>query len=92
MFEPGSVTLRSSGTPTGLTTVTFSSSLSCGTAYTVALTLTSDSNLSGSSGWGYIAGQSKVSGGFSVLLNSSGGTAFNAPAGTTVDWIATCNQ
>jgi hypothetical protein len=60
--------------------------------YTVSITITSDTNFTASSGWGYLAGITKTTTGFTILLNSSAGAAFNAPASTTVDWIAIPNN
>jgi hypothetical protein len=90
-LRAGAVTLRSSGTPAGITAVTFTSGMTCGASYTVSLTLTSSTSFSNNT-WGYGAATSKTATGFSILLNTSGGSAFNAPAGTTMDWIATCSQ
>jgi hypothetical protein len=81
------VTLRSSGTPTGQTAVTFSGALS-DTNYTVVYSITSDTD------WGaqhidwYIAVTSKSTTGFTFLLNKPDGNPVNAPASTTVDWAA----
>jgi hypothetical protein len=40
----------------------------------------------------YIYVTSKTASGFTFVLNTSNGTATNAPAGSTVDWIALPTQ
>ena len=80
------MTLRSSGTPTGQTTVTFSSAMASAN-YHVAITITSDTDWGNSAGWGYVLATSKTVNGFTIVLNESDGGAKNAPANTTVDWI-----
>ena len=62
------------------------------TNYTVELTLTSATNFTSSSGWGYMSAASKATGSFVITLRNSNGTTQNAPAGTTVDWVAIPNN
>jgi hypothetical protein len=81
------VTLRSSGTPTGVTAVTFSSAMPTAN-FRVAWMITSDTDWGGNSGWGYLYVTGKTVNGFTLNLNDNGGALKNAPAGTTVDWIA----
>jgi hypothetical protein len=56
--------------------------------YQVAFVLTSDTDFGGNAGWGYLFVTGKTANGFTFNLNDSGGTAKNAPADTTVDWLA----
>jgi hypothetical protein len=84
-YRAGTVTLRSTGTPTGQTTVTFSSAMSSAD-YRVAWMFTSTPDWGGNNSWGYISATSKTVNGFTFLLSDNGGTAKNAP-GVTIDWI-----
>ena len=76
--------LRSSGTPTGQTVVTFGNAMADAN-YHVSYAFTSDTDF-GPHHYLYIT--SKTPTGFTFILNSSSGDATNAPAGTTADWIA----
>ena len=85
-YRAGTATLRSSGTPTGQTAITFSSAMSSAT-YRVAWMFTSSHDWGGNNSWGYLTVTSKTTNGFTFVLNDNGGTAKNAPAGVTIDWI-----
>ena len=85
-YRSGSATLRSTGTPTGQTTITFSSALA-NTNYNVSYVFSSSVNF-GPHMDVYLYVTSKTVNGFTFVLNSSAGTAQNAPAGTTIDWVA----
>jgi hypothetical protein len=85
-YRSGSATLRSSGTPTGQTTITFSSPLASAN-YNVSYVFTSSVNF-GPHMDAYLYVTSKTVNGFTFVLNSSAGAAQNAPAGTTIDWVA----
>jgi hypothetical protein len=67
--------------------VTFSSALA-NANYNVAVTFTADKDF-GSHMDDYMYVTNKTTTGFTIVFNSSGGNAHNAPSGTTVDWIAT---
>lgn len=79
--------MRSSGTPVGATTVTFSSPVSSAD-YRVSWIITSDTDFGPTSGWGYLFASGKTVNGFTITLNDGGGNAKNAPADTIIDWIA----
>jgi hypothetical protein len=49
--------------------------------------ITSDTDWGGNAGWGYLLATSKTVNGFTFILNDNGGSAKNAPAGTTLDWM-----
>jgi hypothetical protein len=72
------------------TTVSLSSSLP-NTSYTVELTITSSTNFTSSSGWGYLQATTKATGSFVITLHNSDASTKNAPANTTVDWVAIPN-
>jgi hypothetical protein len=67
--------------------VTFSSNMPSAN-YRVAWMITSDTDWGGNSGFGYLYVTSRTASGFTLILNDDGGTPKNAPAGTTIDWIA----
>jgi len=67
--------------------VTFSSNMPSAN-YRVAWMITSDTDWGGNSGFGYLYVTSRTASGFTLILNDNGGNAKNAPAGTTIDWIA----
>jgi hypothetical protein len=86
-YRAGGATLRSTGTPTGQTTVTFSQPLA-NTNYSVAYSITSDTDWSAQHIDWYLVVTSKTTTGFTFLLNQPNGNPVNAPASTTVDWLA----
>jgi hypothetical protein len=55
--------------------------------YRIGFMITSDTDWGGNAGWGYLLATSKTVNGFTFILNDNGGSAKNAPAGTTVDWM-----
>ena len=67
--------------------MTFSSNMPSAN-YRVAWMITSDTDWGGNAGWGYLFVTSRTASGFTIILNDDGGTPKNAPAGTTIDWIA----
>jgi hypothetical protein len=85
-YRSGSATLRSSGSPVGQTTITFSSPLA-NTNYNVSYIFTSSVNF-GPHMDSYLYVTSKTVNGFTFVLNTSAGAAQNAPNGTTIDWVA----
>ncbi len=86
-YRSGGATLRSSGTPTGQTTVTFSSPLA-NANYRVSYVFTSDTDWSAQHVDVYLFVTSKTTSGFTFVLNVANGDPMNAPAGTTIDWLA----
>jgi hypothetical protein len=85
-YRAGTATLRSSGAPTGETTVTFSTPLA-NANYLVSYIFTSDV------AWGqhidvYLWVTNKTASGFTFVLNAADGAPVNAPSGTTLDWLA----
>ena len=56
--------------------------------YRIAWMFTSHVDWGGNSGWGYLFASSKTVNGFTFNLSDSQGVLKNAPAGTTIDWVA----
>jgi len=90
-YRAGNVTLRSSGTPTGQTTVTFSTAMA-NANYHVAYMLTSDTDWNAQHLDVYLFVTSKTASGFTFILNGADGNPVNAPANTKVDWLALPTQ
>ena len=67
--------------------MTFSSAMPSAN-FRVAWMFSSDTDFGGNSSWGYLFVSGKTVNGFSFNMNDDGGAPKNAPAGTTVDWIA----
>jgi hypothetical protein len=68
--------------------VTFSSNMPSAN-YRVAWVFSSDTDWGGGgASWGYLYVSARTASGFTLILNDNGGNANNAPAGTTIDWIA----